>query len=56
MNRDELARRLYIHAPGATREWREAGAIEWDEGLATDDDVRDCYARADQQLAEEAKR
>lgn len=59
LNRDELARHLYIHAhdgDGAPQSWQDAGAQEWDAGLVTDDDVADCYAHADQQLAEEATR
>lgn len=54
MNRDELARHLYIHAhdeQGAPQRWQEAGAVEWDEGMVTDDDVKDCYARADKLIA-----
>jgi len=54
VNRDELARHLYIHAhdaDGANDQWRDMGAEEWDLGLVTDDDVADCYARADEMIA-----
>ena len=53
MNRDELARHLYIHAHdewGAPKRWQDAGAVEWGEGMVTDDDRDDCYARADQMI------
>ena len=55
MTCDELARHLYIHAhdaDGASKSWQEAGAQEWDAGWASADDVADCYARADQMIAE----
>jgi hypothetical protein len=54
MNRDELARHLYIHAhdaDGADEQWQDLGAEEWDAGLVTDDDVAGCYTRADELLA-----
>jgi hypothetical protein len=50
VNRDELARHLYIHEndeDGAPQSWRDAGAQEWDAGQATPDDVQNCYERAD---------
>jgi len=53
MNRDELARHLYIHAhdpQGATQSWRDAGAREWDAGWVKPEDVEDCYRRADKIL------
>lgn len=61
MNRDELARHLYIHSldtnPAASYRSaqmavQKASADEWDRGWVTDEDRADCYARADQQLAE----
>jgi hypothetical protein len=54
VNRDQLARHLYIHAhddDGAPQSWRDAGAEEWDTGQAKPQDVADCYARADQMIA-----
>ncbi len=56
MNRDELARHLYVTEPygpevGLTVAEQNAGAEEWDAGLVTDDDVADCYARADRMIA-----
>lgn len=54
MTRDELARHLYIHAhDGTPQSYLDAGApAEWDLGLVTDDDVADCYARADRMIAD----
>ncbi len=51
MNRDELARHLYIGV-SVSQEVLQARATEWDEGMVTDEDRADCYARADQQLAD----
>jgi hypothetical protein len=67
MTRDELARHLYIRGcdddyvrahgeQGVPQTWRDMGAEEWDAGLVTDDDVKDCYARADRMIAEGANR
>lgn len=58
MNRDELARHLYINDPAdpeATQKMRESFATEWDEGMASDADRADCYAKADQMIAEETR-
>ena len=56
MNRDELARSLWIGIP-LGRDVLEARATEWDEGMVTDDDRVDYYARADQMIrdGEEAR-
>ena len=54
MTRDELARHLYIHAhdgDGAPQSWQDAGAQEWDGGLAKPEDVADFYAQADRMIA-----
>lgn len=58
MTRDELARHLYVVEPlgpdvPLTYAEQAAGAEEWDTGQAKPEDVKDCYARADQQIAEE---
>jgi hypothetical protein len=55
MSRDELARDLYIGVP-LSPEVLQARAVEWDEGMVTDEDRADCYARADRLLAEETNR
>lgn len=55
MTRDELARHLYIHAhddEGVSASWQDAGAEEWDAGDIKPEDRADCYARADQMIAE----
>lgn len=53
MNRDELARHVYIHAhdaDGAPQQWRDAGAEEWDAGEAKPEGVADCYEQADRMI------
>lgn len=55
MNRDELARHLYIHShdeaeiPAAhtLAEWQELGARVWDDGDAGIYSYERCYAEAD---------
>lgn len=51
LNRDELARNLYIGVPLGPEAVR-ARATEWDEGMVSDDDRTDCYAHADRMIAE----
>lgn len=56
MNRDELARHLYIHGHGAPRlfdQWdRDFAQRVWDDNEALVPDVDDCYARADRMIAD----
>jgi hypothetical protein len=56
LDRDQLARALYVvepHGPEVelTAAEQRAGAEEWDTGEAGNNDVADCYTRADQLLA-----
>lgn len=60
MNRDELARYLYVHAhdDDTSLDHRQAASLrlsrgtEWDEGMVTCSDRDDYYARADQMIRE----
>lgn len=51
MTRDELARSLYVGVP-LTKEILDARRTEWDTGVVTDEDRRECYAWADEKLAD----
>lgn len=57
MTRDELARHIYVVEPlgpevTLTQPEQDAGAEEWDAGDVKPEDRTDCYARADQMIAE----
>jgi hypothetical protein len=56
VTRDELARHLYVVEPlgpdvKLTFAEQSAGAEEWDSGDVKPGAVADCYARADQMIA-----
>lgn len=59
MNRDELARRLYIRGYGeadrpqsrTVAEWQELGARVWDNGDCGSYSYERCYADADRMIA-----
>lgn len=55
--RDLLARQVYVECladpvVGLTAAEQEAGAREWDRGLATPQDVAECYILADKMIDE----
>ncbi len=55
MDRDELARHLYVHfhdQDGGGAVMQRCGAEEWDTGQAKAEDRAQCYAMADQLIAE----
>jgi hypothetical protein len=55
ISRDELARCLYTAVP-LDREVLQARRSDWDEGRVADADRAECYAKADEMLAEGANR
>lgn len=59
IGRDGLAEFLYVVAPRPLRDAqttteRAVRVREWNSGLVPDGEVRDCYVRADNLLAEQA--